>query len=101
MTKHSEAPKVRSVVEDRVARITFSDPATRNAFSAPFLAQLHQALDDATARSDVGSILVSAEGPDFSAGGYLPDLAALPTKTLAETEADGRPIAELFKRLAV
>ncbi|MGD9944630.1 MAG: enoyl-CoA hydratase/isomerase family protein [Burkholderiaceae bacterium] len=99
MSAQTEAVKVRCIIEERVAVITLADPASRNAFTDRLLTELHQALDIAMASREVGAVLIRAEGPDFSAGGNLREMVSLPTRPLAQIEAEGRPIAELFKRL--
>ncbi len=92
--------KVIYSVEERLATIVLADPASRNAMSRELVEELNAALDSAFAARDVAALLITSEGIDFSAGGDLREMALLPTRSLAEIEAVGRPIAELFKRLA-
>ena len=92
--------KVTFTVEERLATAVLADPGSRNAMGRELVDGLNGVLDRAFADRDVGAILITSEGADFSAGGDLREMALLPTRSLAEIEAGGRPIAELFKRLA-
>lgn len=83
-----------------VATITLAQPANHNAFSMALVHELNAALDRANALPSVSVILLLAEGPNFSAGGDLRAMAKLPDKAPEQIEAEGRPIADLFKRLA-
>jgi enoyl-CoA hydratase len=55
-------------VADRVARITLNRPEKRNSLSNEMLAELHGALLEADARTDVNAVLLSGAGKDFCAG---------------------------------
>jgi len=60
---------------DRTARITLTNPQRRNALSEPVLLDLLAALDEVAATGATGLVL-AAEGPVFSAGHDLADVAA-------------------------
>lgn len=53
---------------ERVARIVLASPRNRNAQDAAFLYQLNDAFDAAARDDSVSVIVLSADGPDFSAG---------------------------------
>ncbi|MBV9996752.1 MAG: crotonase/enoyl-CoA hydratase family protein [Caulobacteraceae bacterium] len=71
-------------VRDAVARITLNRPERRNALSRELLMELHAALTEADALTDVNVILLDGAGKDFCAG-Y--DLAA----SYAGRAAEGNP----------
>ncbi len=55
-------------VSDHVARITLNRPEKRNSLSNDMLRELHDAMLEADARTDVNAILLSGAGKDFCAG---------------------------------
>lgn len=61
-------------VDDLVARITLNRPEKRNSLSNAMIAELHDALIEADARTDVHAILLSGAGKDFCAGYDLSDV---------------------------
>ena len=68
---------VRSRSEGGVARITLSDPDARNVITGPdMLEPLLDALDEAEADPEVVVAVIDAEGPAFSAGGDVKQMAA-------------------------
>jgi enoyl-CoA hydratase len=60
-------------VSERVARITMNRPEKRNALSGAMLREIHDAMIEADARTDVHAILLAGEGKDFCAGYDLGD----------------------------
>src|SRR4029077_10968771 len=83
-TPGSRQPTVRSppmsivVTEDRsaVRHIVLNRPEKRNAMSQELLRELGQALREAAADGDVHCVVLRGEGPVFSAGVDLDELAA-------------------------
>jgi enoyl-CoA hydratase len=61
-------------VDDLVARITMNRPDKRNSLSNAMIFELHDALLEADARTDVHAILLSGAGKDFCAGYDLSDV---------------------------
>ena len=61
-------------VAERVARITLNRPEKRNAISGTMLAELHDALIEADALTEVSVIVLSGAGKDFCAGFDLTDI---------------------------
>ena len=53
-----------------VARIAFNRPDVRNAFRPKTTLELHQALYDASEDTNIGVVLLSAEGPSSKDGIY-------------------------------
>lgn len=58
----------------RIGRITLTNPAQRNPLSLAVMTELTESLRAMDADPDVRSIVLTAEGPAFSAGHYLPEL---------------------------
>lgn len=67
-------PLVLSEVTDRVATVTLNDPDRRNVFTSAMNEELMPLVAELEARDDVGAIVVTGNGPHFSAGGHLDDL---------------------------
>jgi enoyl-CoA hydratase len=65
-----ESPLVTSEVVDGVGAIRLSDPAHRNALSPELSNDLARAVDDVLGEN-AGAIVLTADGPVFSAGGSL------------------------------
>jgi enoyl-CoA hydratase/carnithine racemase len=59
---------------DRIATLTLDRPEKRNALSLEFMKQLTCALSDIGQRSDVGVVILAANGPVFSSGHDLSEL---------------------------
>src|SRR6266704_5393697 len=59
---------------DRIATLTLDRPEKRNALSLEFMSQLTCALSDIGQRSDVGVVILAANGPVFSSGHDLGEL---------------------------
>lgn len=68
---------VRVETEDGVAVVTLARPEVRNALTGgDLLDSLLDAIDDAESDSAVAVMVLEAEGPAFSAGGNIKDMAA-------------------------
>ena len=59
---------------DRIATLTLDRPEKRNALSLEFMEQMTSALSDIGQRSDVGVVILAANGPVFSSGHDLSEL---------------------------
>ena len=67
----------RTTLTDGVAVITLAQPETRNALTGgAMLEDLLDAIHDAETDPDIGVLVLQAEGPAFSAGGNVKDMAA-------------------------
>ncbi|MCU1387684.1 MAG: putative enoyl-CoA hydratase [Ilumatobacteraceae bacterium] len=84
------APLVSLAVADGIARITLDSPTTRNALSAPFLADFHAALDLALV-DGVRVVVVGHAPPVFCAGADLKERTA--------GDVDSTPMARAMERL--
>ncbi len=68
---------VKQTSHGAVNRITLSDPDTRNAITGEeMIDDLLDALDKAESDSGVSVVIIDAEGPAFSSGGNVKDMAA-------------------------
>lgn len=67
---------ISRAIDNAIAEITLSRPTARNALSLAMIADLHAALRDLGADQSVRAIIISAEGPVFSAGHDLKELTA-------------------------
>jgi len=68
---------IKTRTGDGVTTITLADPDTRNAITGEeMLETLLDALDDAETDPDVVVAVIEAEGPAFSSGGNVKDMAA-------------------------
>ena len=63
-----EFENIRYRVEGRVAVITYDRQARRNALSTPMYREVVAAVEQANADESVGAIVITHEGPVFSAG---------------------------------
>lgn len=68
---------IRTKSEDGVSTITLSDPDVRNAITGEeTVEEILDALDDAESDPEVVVVIIDAEGPAFSSGGNVKDMAA-------------------------
>ncbi|MDE0238376.1 MAG: enoyl-CoA hydratase-related protein, partial [bacterium] len=61
-------------IEGPVARVTLANPQRRNALSLELMQHLTHALHELGEKTDVGAIVIAAEGPAFSAGHDLSEM---------------------------
>lgn len=80
----------------RVLTLTLNRPDKRNALSAPLVASLRAALDEAADDTGVRVIVLTGAGKAFSAGADLAALEALQTASAENNLADSRHLADLF-----
>ncbi|HEX6220277.1 MAG TPA: enoyl-CoA hydratase-related protein [Acidimicrobiia bacterium] len=68
---------IKTRTDNGVARVTLADPDTRNAITGEeMIEDLLDALHDAETDPDVTVAVIDAEGPAFSSGGNVKDMAA-------------------------
>ncbi len=96
---------VKTRTDGGVARVTLADPDTRNAITGEeVIEELLDALHDAETDPEVVVVVIDAEGPAFSSGGNVKDMAAkdgLFSGTPAEmTERYRETIQQLTRFLA-
>ena len=83
-------------VADRVATVTFNRPEKLNALSSTVLADLDAALDELSARNDVGAVILTGAGRAFVAGA---DIGGLSEAKPGELERFSRVGQTLFRRI--
>ncbi len=71
-------PRVAVEADDREIRLRLTRPARRNAFDARMRDELAEALAFAAAHPDALPVILTGEGPSFSAGGDLDEFGAAP-----------------------
>ena len=71
----TEPPLLRESLGN-IAVLTLNDPPTRNSLSGKMIAALRRALSDIAAEKSVRAVVLAANGPAFSAGHDLKELAA-------------------------
>ena len=64
----------RIETDGSVARITLANPQRRNALSLELMEALTEALHKLGERTDIGAVVIAAEGPAFSAGHDLSEM---------------------------
>ena len=69
--RREERPLVRVEHRDRCAVVTLCDPQRLNALSTGLVVQLRARLDELTADPALRAIVITGDGPAFSAGGDL------------------------------
>lgn len=86
-------------VQDRIARITLTRPAVRNAFNDEVIQQLKAAFESVGAMDDVRAVVLAAEGPAFCAGADLNWMRRMADYTRKENIADAGQLAAMLKAL--
>jgi methylglutaconyl-CoA hydratase len=90
---------LKIAVVDRVCTITMNRPEKRNAFNGQLIEELLQAFRTAGEQEEVRVIVLTGEGPAFSAGADLDYLKQLQVNTHEENLADSSLLASLFKEI--
>lgn len=85
---------VHTSTTDRVALLTLSNPARRNALNIALSALLAETVHAAEADPDVGAIVVTGEDPAFCAGGDLAELATADSHSLRSVYAGFLALAD-------
>ena len=85
---------VHTTITDRVAVLTLSHPARRNALNIALSALLAEAVQAATDDPGVGAIVITGEDPAFCAGGDLAELATAGPAQLKTVYAGFLALAE-------
>jgi enoyl-CoA hydratase len=80
-------------VHERVARITLNRPEKRNALTGPMIDELHAALLEADARTDVNVIVLQGAGKDFCAGYDLAGVYAGRKTDEKQRAEDSQPVS--------
>lgn len=81
------------------ARVTLARPAARNAFDAEMIAELTAAIDRLATDRSLRALVLTGEGPAFSAGADANWMRAAGAMSEAEGRADATKLATLFRNL--
>jgi methylglutaconyl-CoA hydratase len=90
------------VKKERVGRtliLRLDDPKRRNPLSQSLIQKLLEALDEAEADPEVRSLILTGEGPAFSAGADLEALQRLREQSAEENLEDSKRLMRLFVRV--
>ena len=82
---------------DGVLRVAMNRPEARNAMSQALIAELTEAFRSTAADPAVRAVVLSGEGPDFSAGADLGEMQALGAASPEENRDDARRLGALFR----
>ena len=85
---------VHTTITDRVAVLTLSHPARRNALNIALSALLTEAVQAVADDPGVGAVVVTGEDPAFCAGGDLAELATAGTAQLKTVYSGFLALAE-------
>src|ERR1700730_17386255 len=96
MTNYTHISVERSH-EDRVATITMRRAEVRNAFNARLVADLHQAFSELRPDTRLHAVVLTGDGPAFSAGADLNVMKSSNTFSQEQNLEDALGLADLFK----
>ncbi len=88
------APPVILDVEKQIAVITLNRPERRNAINQQLLVDLYGMLETVSASNDIRVVIITGNGPSFSAG---LDLEALGRENLFDPRGDGSDLPDLMR----
>src|SRR6185312_1247459 len=94
MNAPDSAPLLLTACTGGVLRLTLNRPSARNALSSELMAALKATLDGAAADNATRVIVIAAEGPVFSSGHDLKELA----RHRADGDAGKKAYAGLFSQ---
>ena len=83
--------------EDRVATITMRRAEARNAFNARLVADLHEAFSDLRSDTRLHTVILTGDGPAFSAGADLNMMKASSAFSQEQNLNDALAMGDLFK----
>ncbi len=83
--------------EDRVATITMRRAEARNAFNARLVADLHAAFSDLRSDTRLHAVILTGDGPAFSAGADLNMMKASSAFSQEQNLNDAMAMGDLFK----
>lgn len=90
---------IKTETADGVARITFANPATRNAMDEDFIGELTQIMGELGADTAVRAVVLAAEGKAFCAGGDLNWMRRAADYNWDENVADIRALGEMLQAI--
>src|SRR6266852_6393639 len=85
--------------EDRIATITMRRAEARNAFNARLVADLHEAFVELRSDTRLHAVVLTGDGPAFSAGADLNMMKASATFSQEQNLNDALYTADLFQSI--
>ena len=82
-----------------VHTITLNRPDIRNAFDDMLIAEIHEAFDAVSRRTDVRCVVLAANGPAFCAGGDLHWMRRMADYTREQNLADAGGLAAMLRAI--
>ena len=95
-----KSPAICTRRSERVVRIELQRAALHNAFDDGLIAELGAAIDAASADESLSVLVLSGQGPSFSAGADLNWMRRMATASEDENRADAEQLARLLRALA-
>jgi len=92
-------PSLRVTVTGTIAAVVIDRPAIHNAFDETLIASLTAAFRDLGTRDDLRAVVLSGEGPSFSAGGDLRWMRASLGWSREQNHLDAIALATLFSTI--
>lgn len=91
---------LKQSIDDRgVATVTMARPDRHNAFDAGLIEELSRVLGELEADDNVRVVVLTGEGPSFSAGADLNWMRGMAEASEAENRDDARRLAAMLRRL--
>src|SRR5262249_2259727 len=87
---------VERSLQDRIASVTMRRPEVHNAFNAQVILDLHAAFAELSADTRLHAVVLTGEGPSFSAGADLNMMKASTSFTQEQNLNDALRLADLF-----
>lgn len=88
---------IRYSIKNKVATITLNRPEVSNAFNNTSYIEVRDAFEKAGKDSDVGAVVLTGDGKNFSAGGDIQDMQ----KWIDEGDFIDEPIVTLTGEMAM
>lgn len=85
--------------EDRIATITMRRAEARNAFNARLVADLHEAFSELRSDTRLHAVILTGDGPAFSAGADLNMMKASSAFSQEQNLNDAMAMGDLFKSI--
>ncbi|HVB59828.1 MAG TPA: enoyl-CoA hydratase/isomerase family protein [Ktedonobacteraceae bacterium] len=82
--------------QDKVATITMRRPEVHNAFNAQLIEDLHAAFTDLASNEQLHAVVLTGDGPSFSAGADISSMKGSATLSQEQNLQDALKLADLF-----
>jgi methylglutaconyl-CoA hydratase len=99
MADDSRYTRLRVAADGPVVRVTLARPEVRNAFDEALIEELTRAFSEAGANPAARAVVLSGDGPSFSAGADVAWMRKAGTYTRSQNEEDARRMARMFRAI--